>query len=230
MNKFQILVLVLILSVSCKQDQPKPVVKKKVTPPIEVKKDILNDSISGYINPNLGLFSFIFTATIASNSRRYPLLKDIRIKCNNIFVQDIKIKEYVDWTSGKSVKKFELKDWNFDGYKDITIRSDISAKGNASYLIWIYSPKYKKYIFNDQLSELCDLTLDSVTKTIKSHFRAGQDESWETLKYKQQKFITIETLMIEKYPADGRGCVKTTRTKRINNKMKLTVDSVFVTK
>ena len=220
MNKLQLLILVLILSVSCVKEKPKPVFVKKVTPPIEVKKKYdINDSISGYINPKLGLFGFKFIIDTSHHE-----LKKIKIYSDGKLVQTIKTnKDIFDID-------FKLTDWNFDGYKDITICSDISAKGNVSYLIWIYSPKHKKYIFNDQLSELYDLTLDSVTKTIKSHFRAGQDESWETLKYKQQKFITIETLMIEKYPADGRGCVKTTRTKRINNKMKLTVDSVFVTK
>ncbi|MEI8204659.1 MAG: hypothetical protein WCH34_16695 [Bacteroidota bacterium] len=47
MKKNQFLFLILIISVSCKQDKPKPVVVKEVTPLIEVKKKVvINDTIS----------------------------------------------------------------------------------------------------------------------------------------------------------------------------------------
>jgi hypothetical protein len=155
-------------------------------------------------------------------------LKSIKIIRNGKNIQQINITDDVEWVSGISVKKFDLNDWNFDSYKDITICTDISAKGNASYLIWIYSPKLKKFILNNQLSELFNLKLDSITKTIKSNFKEGQNESWKTLKYRNHKFITIDALIIEKYLSNSRGiCVKTTRTKRINNRIKTTVDSVF---
>ena len=47
-------------------------------------------------------------------------------------------------------KKHQFIDWNFDGYKDITVLSDCGS-GGCTYWIWNYDSKEGKFIYNSQL-------------------------------------------------------------------------------
>ena len=49
---------------------------------------------------------------------------------------------------------FRTEDFNFDGYRDLMLQSWCGATGNTGYVIWIFDPATKKFIFNKELSEV----------------------------------------------------------------------------
>jgi hypothetical protein len=188
------------------------VVVKKDTPPIEVKKEyVINDSISGYINPKLGLYSFKFDLA------DYKLNK-IKIYCVGKLVQTI--------NTSKDVLDNELKltDWDFDGYKDISVLYNCGS-GGCAYWIWNYSPRLKKYVYNAVLSERLGLEIDSVSKYIVFHYRAGyQEESWDTMRYVNNKLVFVKGLFRERGPE----WAFFTRSKMVNHKIVTTQDSCLI--
>ena len=222
MKKILFLFLILFLSVSCKQDKPKPVVVRKVTPPIEAKKkDVVKDSISGYINPKLALYGFKFITDTSHHE-----LKKIKIYCDAKLVQTIKTKKECEHLD------FSLIDWNFDGYKDITAIYNCGS-GGCAYWIWNYSPKLKKFVYNSVLSGVLGLEIDSVSKYIVIHFRNGcKYESWDSLKYVKNdlKFVKgRERIICEDKTGKYESVTKDIIIKKVNGKRKITsVDTVSV--
>jgi len=219
MKRLQFLFLILILSISCNQDKTKPVVVKKATPPIEVKKKyVINDSISGYINPRLGLYSFKFVTDTTKLS-----LKQIKIYDNGRLVQTI--------NTNKICKnnQFSLIDWNFDGYKDISVVYNCGS-GGCAYWIWNYSPKLKKFIYNSVLSEVLGLEMDSVSKYIVFHFRDGvHQEYWDTMKYNNNKLALVKGFSQERRnDKDGNIWLKKIHKKVIHGVVRRTIDSMMI--
>ncbi len=233
----KILFLFIIFSVSCKQNKPEIEVEKKVTPPIEVKKtDVIKDSISDYINPKLGLFSFKFDIDTA-----YHKLNKIKIYSDGKLVQTIKTTnenneidlfhyekrlksgEYVDMNA------IELIDWNFDGFKDISVFSRWGSSG-CSYSIWIYSKSKKKFVYNNELSGRIGLEIDSVSKYIVFHVRIGtESEWWDTMQYVNNKLKYVKGLYRERWnDGTGRYWVKTTYEKKVRNHFVTKVDSFMI--
>lgn len=221
MKNINFLFFILILSVSCKQNKQKPVVLKKITPPIEVKKNVINDSISGFINPKLALYEFKFITDTSHHE-----LKKIKIYCDSKLVQTIKTNkdcEHLD---------FSLIDWNFDGYKDITAIYNCGSAGCA-YWIWNYSPILKKFVYNLTLSGVLGLEIDSVSKYIVIHFRNGcKYESWDSLKYVKNdlKFVKgRKRIICEDKTGKFESITKDIIVKKVNGKRKITsVDTVSV--
>ena len=213
MKQFKFLFLVLIFSFSCKQEKPKQVVEKKITPPVEVKKNIINDSISGYINPKLGFYGFKFITNMSHHE-----LKKIKIYSDGKLVQTI--------NTNKDIFDIDIKltDWNFDGYKDITVFYNCGS-GGCAYWIWNYSPKLKKFVYNSVLSEVLGLEMDSISKYIVFHYRAGyQEEKWDTMKYINNKLVFVKGLFRER----GTNWAFFTRSKMVNNKIVTTHDSCLI--
>jgi len=217
MKKLQFLILVLFLSVSCKQEKPKPVVVKKVTHPIEVeKKVVINDSISGYINPKLGLYSFKFV------TKDYQL-KQIKIYREGKLVQTINTNKICE------EYEFTLNDWDIDGYKDISVLYSRGATGNESYWIWSYSPSKRKFLYNKELSER-GVLVDSTSKYIIFHERMGAEcEFWDSCQYINHKLRTIRYFE-QNYWNDqnGKSWVKHIRQRRVHGVLKETVDSCVI--
>ena len=126
----------------------------------------------------------------------------------------------------KHVEKLELIDWNFDGYKDISIL-DACGSGGCTYWIWNYSPKTGKYYYNKKLSEYIGLEIDTMSKYIIFHYRAGcAQENWDTLQYKNNKLKFVKGLFQEQWTDSmGVSWIKWTREKIINNKLVIKIDS-----
>ena len=204
------LFLLFIFFVSCIQEKQKPVVTKSITSAVKKNKIEINDSISGYINPKLGLYSFKFDLDTA-----HLRLNKIKIYCDGKLVQTINAnKEVLD-------NELKLSDWNFDGYKDITVLYNCGS-GGCSYWIWNYTPKLKKFVYNSILSEVSGLEMDSVLKYIVFHYRAGyQEESWDTMKYVNNKLVFVKGLFRER----GPDWTFFTRSKLVNNRIVSTHDS-----
>jgi hypothetical protein len=218
MYKLQFLVLLLLFSVSCKQNKPKPLVIKKGTLKIEVKKDVIKDSISGYINPKLGLYSFKFDLDTA-----HLKLKKIKIYSDGKLVQTIKTNKECEHLD------FSLIDWNFDGYKDITAIYNCGS-GGCAYWIWNYSPKLNKFVYNTVLSERLGLEIDLVSKCIVFHFRDGVHlEYWDTMKYCNNKLVLVKGFTQKRwFDKDGNIWLKEIHKKVIHGVVRRTVDSMMI--
>jgi hypothetical protein len=147
-------------------------------------------------------------------------LKSIIIYSDNIPVQIIHANKEIER------KYFQLFDWNFDGYKDISVLSNCGS-GGCAYWIWNYSKENGKYFYNKELSEHLGLEIDTISRYIIFHYRAGySEEYWDSLQYKNDKLSFVKGLFRERWSDTlGYHWVKNTRSKMINNKLVTKVDS-----
>ena len=181
-------------------------------------RTLLNVSDDSIVPTKIGgwnTFSFKFNMDSAGD-----LLKTIGVYSSNKLVQKIIANKDIEQN------KFELIDWNFDGYKDISVLYGCGS-GGCNYWIWNYSPKLNKYIYNKELSEVIGLELDTFHQYIIFHYRAGfSEENWDTLKYKDNKLSFVKGLYRERWnDSQGNLWVKQTFSKLINNVMEIKTDS-----
>lgn len=184
----------------------------------EMIRGSLRDS-TGYINigDNTNL-SFKLDIDTARN-----LIKTITVYKDNIKHQIIKVNKI------PQTPLYYLIDWNFDGYKDLTL-FQMWGSGGRSYWIWNYSNKTKKYYYNTELSEITGLEIDSLSESIIVNYRGGWSiELWDTLKYIDKKLTLINGLTVERGVADS-GNIWITRTHRslVNNRLVTKVDSPVI--
>jgi hypothetical protein len=186
----------------------------------ELMRGSLSDS-TGHINiGNDTQFSFKFNVDTARD-----LLKSIAVYKENKKYQTIIVNKL------PQMQLYYLIDWNFDGYKDLTIYQ-MGGSGGRSYWIWNYSEKTKKYYYNSELSEKTGLEIDSLNKSIIIHYRGGwSTEVWDTLKYINNKLTLINGLTLERGVADS-GYIWVTKTHRslVNNNIVTEVDSPILVK
>jgi hypothetical protein len=151
-------------------------------------------------------------------------LKTINIYSDGILYQKINTNKDIE------NKKFQLIDWNFDGFKDITVLNNCGS-GGCAYWIWNYSLEEEKYIYNKELSEVLGLEIDIPNKFIVFHYRSGYEaEIWDTLKYKNDKLIIVKGLYRERWNDTlGNFWVKNTYKKMVNNAKVIKIDS-FIAK
>lgn len=152
------------------------------------------------------------------------LLKTINIYSDNKQIQRI--------IANKEIyrNEFQLIDWNFDGYKDISVLYNCGS-GGCAYWIWNYSSKENRYIYNKELSEVLGLEIDTTDQYIVFHYRAGySEENWDSLKYKDNKLLFVKGLYRERWNDSlGNSWVKNTYSKMIKNVVITKTDS-FITK
>jgi len=180
--------------------------------------NLLSDSIyidSTKVQPK---FSYKFKVNSATN-----ILESIKVYDGSNMTQEIIANKDIER------KEFSLVDWNFDGYMDITSLYNCGS-GGRTYWIWNYSPQKKQYYFNKELSEVIGLEIDTVNKFIIIHFRAGyNDESWDSLQYKNNKLSFVKGLYRERWNDQiGNAWEKKTYSKLVSNKILVTVDSVVI--
>jgi len=234
MKKNSLLLFILIFSFSCKQEKvnqkkDKTLISNEASRYGMPKK--MNNSqirklsdgpfiefINDKINKNLGLFEFILWSDDKGNH-----LRKISIKKDGKDFQTIYTNKEI-WE-----KEFKLVDWNFDGYKDISVIYNCGS-GGCAYWIWNYSPSKNKFVYNKDLSDVLGLEKDSVNKFIVYHWRAGyNDENWDTMKYVNDKLFFVKGLYQQRWnDQKGRDWIKKTRSKIINNKKVYKVDSAIV--
>jgi hypothetical protein len=179
------------------------------------KRNLSDDSIVPTKIDGWKAFSFKFNLDSAGD-----LLKTIGVYSSNKLVQRIIANKVIEQ------HKFELIDWNFDGYKDISVLSGCGS-GGCTYWIWNYSPKLNKYIYNKELSEVIGLEIDTFNQYIVIHYRAGfSEENWDTLTYKNNKLSFVKGLYRERWnDSQGNLWVKHTFSKLINNVLEIKTDS-----
>jgi len=178
-----------------------------------------NDSISGYKIVDGRVLSFKFNVDSTAS-----LLKSIIVYSNRTPTQIIE--------ANKSIEKkdFQLVDWNFDSYKDVSVLFSCGT-GGCAYWIWNYSPDENKYFYNDDLSEKLGLEIDTISKHIIFHYRAGwMEETWDSLNYINNKLTFVKGLRVERW-TDGKTMnkwEKNIRTRSENNKLFTEIDSSII--
>lgn len=178
-----------------------------------------NDSLVFNLGKENGLYSLKFIVDKVDEN----LLRVIMVYKGKTLIQTIRANKFIE------KKRFELIDWNFDGYKDISVQIE-SASGGDSYWIWNYSPIAKKYFYNTILSEKTGLEIDTKSKFIVFHYRAGyNEESWDTSKYIKNKLVFVKGLFQERWnDQKGNSWIKNTREKMVHGIRKRTSDSTIL--
>ncbi|WP_298288945.1 hypothetical protein [uncultured Lutibacter sp.] len=191
---------------------PKTNLKFNISNILSSNDSIVGDKIAG------NQFSYKFNADSTGH-----LLKSI-----TVYSEGSKIQEII---ANKATydKKYGLIDWNFDGYKDITVLYN-SGSGGCAYWIWNYSQNDGKFYYNDRLSEKLGLEIDPASKYIIFHYRAGwPEERWDTLKYLNNKLKFVKGLYQERWiDSDGNSWVKNTSREFINDEIIQSVDSLII--
>lgn len=216
-KKMLICLILFICFTSCNKESKENKENKESVVVEQVSNDKVTVITADSLQTNIGktIFTFKFVEDAID-------LKAIRIYSQNQLIQTIQMtyKPVED-------KKYEFIDWNFDGYKDITLLFNRGSGGNA-YWIWNYNPKEKKFFYNEILSERLGLEIDSKTKSIIFHYRFGYEyESWDTLQYVKDSLVFTKGVKVKKWTDNGVSWKKTIRIKKVNNSIVREIDSVI---
>ncbi len=123
----------------------------------------------------------------------------------------------------------ELIDWNFDGYKDISILYDAGATGNTSYRIWFYNPMKGEFVYESKFLN-GNYFIDTNKRFIIKHYREGsQFEIWEYYTCKNNKLLFNHSKEVQLLNYREKGTWEKITHKLIRaNKEIITCDSVEV--
>jgi hypothetical protein len=68
---------------------------------------------------------------------------------------------------------FVIEDMNFDGYNDIRLMQSMGARGNTSYLFWLYNRDKKTFVRDSSLENLSNPQFDPKEKKAYSYWSVG---------------------------------------------------------
>lgn len=210
--------LLIVLVVGCNNQEKHT---QKATPK-KKRKYTTENSILQYTSPEIKYDNLTFLFKFYYDNTGY-LLNKIEVYNNENIYQTIPTHKAIE------DRKIYFKDWNFDGYKDISIIIN-QGSGGTNYCIWNYNPKVKKFIFNKDLSDVLGLEMDSTSKHIIFHYRVGwQEELWDTLIYKKSKLVFIKGMRQQQWNDEkGNQWRKRTFNKIINHRCVTKVDSIII--
>lgn len=83
-------------------------------------------------------------------------------------------------------------DYNFDGYGDLALETAFK-QGNASYCIWLYSPKTGRFVASQQLSQLTNPSSDPKTHTVVSYSKGECQPCYrrETYRWSKRQLVPV---------------------------------------
>ena len=116
----------------------------------------------------------------------------IIVKSGNKVFQTIKLKAPLP-------EEFELVDWNFDGFKDISIRNPSGSAG-VTYEVYNYDKVKNRFILNKELLDNY-LQIDSIHQRVIFTFSSGCDiKNRDTMKYVNNKLVFEKGLNLTRLP------------------------------
>ena len=178
-----LLISMLILTSSCNNNQKHVEIKNDNSSLDASSKDSISVSYD-----SLGTYYFKFITDTAGDS-----LKTIRVYSKNKLLQEIMVNDVFE----TEIKKYEIVDVNFDGFKDILVLKGSGSGGNT-YWVWNYSIKDNNFHFNNQLSDRFGLEIDSVHDQIMFSYSGGSHvKELDTFKYKNDKLILLSSKHID---------------------------------
>ena len=181
-----------------------------------INKSLPEYSFSLYTHDD-SLFTYYDSIVIKDSSNK--ILQTINIYDKNADSEIYSVKQL----------KFNMSflDFNFDGFKDIALERDQGATGNCWNNIYLYKNNLHKFIYNDQLSELCLPSVDSLKRQILSFDQAGGGNyQYHFYKWNKNKLILIREVQYWQNNVDPYQ--RRVELRRINGKMD-TVSNKVVT-
>ncbi len=116
----------------------------------------------------------------------------IIVKSGNKVFQTIKLKAPLP-------EEFELIDWNFDGFKDVSIRNPSGSAG-VTYEVYNYDKVKNRFILNKELLENY-LQIDSIHQRVVFTFSSGCDiKNRDTMEYVNNKLVFEKGLNLTRLP------------------------------
>lgn len=162
--KIFIIFCLIAITYSCNKANKTETFKKKIVAQKKIVPNItFQDSIPSIKIDNQNL-SFKFMVDTSGY-----ILKKIIVKSNSKIIQSIHANKQIEF------REYSLIDWNFDGYKDITVLCN-QGSGGTAYWIWNYNKQKKQFIYNKKLSEVLGLENDSINKKVQFNYREGDSK------------------------------------------------------
>ncbi len=195
-------------------NSPKPNSINSSTNAINNYRKLYDDSLVFHLGNDRRWYSLKFVV----DPSKVNSLRVIKFYKEGRLIQTIRANKYIE------NEQFDLIDWNFDGYKDITAIEN-NGSGGMTYLIWNYSRLTKKYVYNTLLSGYTGLEIDTISKYIVFHYRAGyREEFWDTSKYVKNELVFVKGLYQERWnDTNGKSWIRKTHKKMVNGILKKTV-------
>ena len=218
--KYLLFLILFILLIACKTKS----IKKSICYDSLVYKSegyLTNNTVTDFsdtVDAYMGNVFYSFKLCIDPNNE---IGKYIQVYLNGQKHQKIKFTDYVE---GNYI---QLIDWNFDGFRDISVVYS-SGSGGISYMIYNFNPIKGTFLKDKKLSGK-GLLIDSVNHFIVDHWRTGADsENWDTCTYENGKLHFVKGLYLEHYLNEKGYWEKQTRSRVVNNKRIQIVDSVLL--
>ena len=162
-------------------------------------------------------------------------LKTIEVYNNKNLFQTIEvynnkeIDQTIMTTEILRINDYGFKDWNFDGYNDISIQVDCGATGNCTYWVWDYDPNSNTFILNENISGYMGWKLDTKSKQLINHYREGANhELFRYYIYNNQKLKQLKAVDKQIYNYNSVLWKVTTTENLENNKVIRTRDSIKI--
>lgn len=134
-----------------------------------------------------------------------------RIQVINLNTYEIKL--YLDEFLDNPIR---YKDLNFDGFLDLQVLNNAGATGNYWFHTWLFDKNKNQLVYNNLLSSLSAVEVDSVKKLIHTYERSGMD--WQMGVFlKPISTHVFDTIRIISTEQNNPFCIYTIEDK-INNK------------
>jgi len=137
------------------------------------------------------------------------------------FSEDINYEE--GYFAGNPEASFSLLDYNFDGYKDLSIIR-ISAISNVWYDIFLFDPSSKKFVKEETLSEFAAPAIDSVNQLVRFHNGGGNAGGWYTagiIQWQNQKPVIVREEEQTSFDDNPEIFIRTIRVRQQNGELVL---------
>ena len=128
--------------------------------------------------------------------------EDADARLELVDTEDMKVAQAFEFpAAGEYYALFEIEialpgavfqDMNFDGYKDIYIPCCAST-ANLEGMAWLWNKKSEKFVLSDELSKICELTVDAEKKTVSgTDYTAEEGPLYTEYEWKDGKLLKTE--------------------------------------
>jgi ribosomal protein L27 len=117
----------------------------------------------------------------------------------------------------------EFDDFNFDGFLDFVLISDIDGAGNTSRHFWIYDDVQKRFVFNEKLSDqlVGEMVYNFSAKTIETGCSVGMGGDSNIFKFINGELTLVESNREEQVVVNDSTKIKRTIEKLVDGQLKV---------
>lgn len=195
-------ILVLISFVSCKpgEDKQQHTMHQDTVTNLQ---DELHDS-------DHGIFYFDYPVTDKLTYTLKFILPEHKVllleKPAGTMLQELKIGEDVNLQEGHYAENpeqlFSVSDLNFDGFRDIAVLR-VSGVSNLFFDYYLYSPESGQWVFDNELSEYANLSVDEKNRQLSWHNKGGYGGAWYEAGVLEWHNGKLTVMRLEEQTSDG---------------------------